>query len=229
MYSTLTSHSASFAKHRAPRTLTTSTTNRLSTFSPTPLPFPFPTISHALIEESQETEQLVDTPLITPSGSLTWPTISSDVPVFELDNNALSYPQLKIRPIRSSVFLPHLPRHSATRYRRCPFRGGCLDSPRPTEPASSLPQPPLLPVHLPNARASSPPSPSPYNRALRPVLATGLGPSDLPLPILSDAPASAPAPRYFLSTARRGKTPRRHNLLLHSVDANYPQVGFQQL
>ncbi|KAH9977647.1 hypothetical protein BGW80DRAFT_1442982 [Lactifluus volemus] len=187
-------------------TPTTSTTNRLSTFSPTPLPFPFPTISHALIEESQETEQLADTPLVTPSGSLTWPTITSDVPVSELDNNASQLPAVEDTTYSQLGFSS--PPSQALGDDSHPETGSAdiLDSPRPTEPASSPPQPQLHPVHLPNARASSPPSPSPYNRALRPVLPTGLGPSDLPLPISSDGPASAPAPRYFL---RKHGSPRQ--------------------
>jgi hypothetical protein len=184
----------------------TPTANRLSTFSPTPLPFPFPSVSHALIEESQETEQSTDTPLVTPSGSLTWPTITSDVPASELDNNASQLPGVEDTTYSQLGFSSPPSQTLGDNSHAEMASADTLDSPRPTEPASSPPQPPLLPVRLPSARASSPPSPSPRNRALQLVLPTGLGPSDLPPPISSDAPASAPAPRYFL---RKHGSPRQ--------------------
>ena len=191
----------------------TPTTNRFSTYSPAPLPFPFPITTHGPIEQSQETEQSTDTPLVTPNGSLTWPTITSDVPASQLDSASqlpaaedATYSQLGF----SSPLSPALDGSES----HADLGGGATDaqdlgtSPRLTEPGSSPPQSlPRRRTQRTNARASSPPSPSRRDRAgRRPP--TGLGPTDSS-PLSSNAGAGAPgvgAPRYFL---RKHSSPRQ--------------------
>ncbi|KAH9002249.1 hypothetical protein EDB86DRAFT_282014 [Lactarius hatsudake] len=165
--------------------LSTPTSNRFRTSSPTALSFPFPATCHGLAEESQGTDPSIDTPLATPKGSLTWPTITSDVPASQLDGYSqppavedTTYPQLGFSAPSSQALDSN------------PDLGGTDDplspsSPRPTEPASSPRRPP--PRRLNGARASSPPSPSPRNRALRTPTR--------PAPSTSGA---ATTPRYFL-------------------------------
>jgi hypothetical protein len=151
------------------------TTNRLSTFSPTPLPFPFPTTSHGPVGDSQETEQSTDTdtPLVTPSNSLTWPIITGDVPVSQLDNNSVSqlpvaedttYSQLGFSSPLSQAFDDDSHTDMDDKDN--------LGSPQPTEPASGPPDPApptaapryFLRKHgLPGQDPASPPS-SPRRR-----------------------------------------------------------------
>ncbi|KAH8988518.1 hypothetical protein EDB92DRAFT_1004997 [Lactarius akahatsu] len=171
--------------------LSTPTSNRFRTFSPTALPFPFPATFHGLAEGSQGTDLSIDTPLATPKGSLTWPTITSDVPASQLDGYSqppavedMTYSQLGFSAPSSQALNSN------------PDLGGTDDplspsSPRPTEPASSPSRPP--PRRLNGARASSPPSPSPRNRALR-----------TPTRPAASTPGAATTPRYFL---RKRSTP----------------------
>lgn len=166
----------------------TPTPNRICTSSPMTLPFPFPTTFPGLPEESQGTEPSIDTPLATPKGSLTWPTITSDVPASQLDGGSqlpsaedTTYSQLGFSAPSSQALGPN------------PDLDGrdtlSPNSPRPTEPASTPQKPP--PRRLNGVRASSPLSPSPRNRAIR-------------LPAGPDAQTSSQnavtttTPRYFL-------------------------------
>ncbi|KAH9060965.1 hypothetical protein EDB87DRAFT_520963 [Lactarius vividus] len=163
----------------------TPTPNRFRTTSPTALPAPFPATFHGLAEESQGTDPSIDTPLATPKGSLTWPTITSEVPASQLDGNSqppaiedTTYSQLGFSAPSSQALDSN------------PDLGGTDDplspsSPRPTEPASSPSQPPLR--RLNGARALSPPSPSPRNRARRSLTGSA-----------APTPGAATTPRYFL-------------------------------
>ncbi|KAI9447901.1 hypothetical protein H4582DRAFT_37168 [Lactarius indigo] len=195
----------------------TPTPNRFRTFSPTSQPFPFPAAFHGLAGESQGTDPSIDTPLATPKGSLTWPTITSDVPASQLDGNSqplvvedTTYSQLGFSAPSSQALESN------------PDSGGTDDflspsSPRPTEPASSPSQPP--PRRLNGARAISPPSPSPRNRARRSL--TG--------PVVP-TPGAATTPRYFLrkrgtpaQTPASPASPHRKRVSSSSkVAARYP-------
>ena len=165
-----------------PTPVTTPTLNKFRTSSSTALPFPFPTTFHGLAGGSQGTEPSIDTPLATPKGSLTWPTVTSDIPASQLDGGSqppvedTTYSQLGFSAPSSQALDSNL--------------GGTGDplspnSPRPTEPASSPLQPP--PRRLNGARASSPLSPSPRNRPLQSLT----GPE-------APTPGAATTPRYFL-------------------------------
>ena len=159
----------------------TTTPNRFR-ISPPTLPIPFPTTFHDLAGKSQGTEPSIDTPLTTPKGSLTWPTITSDVPTSQLDGD--SQPPVVEHTTYSLLGFSS---PSSQAFNSNPDLGGTdgLSSPRPTEPASSPLRPP--PRRLNGKRASSPLSPSPKNRALR--SRTGSG---------APAPAATTTPRYFL-------------------------------
>lgn len=165
----------------------TPTPNRIYTSSPMTLPFPFSTTFPSLAGESQGTEPSIDTPLATPKGSQTWPTIATDVPASQLDGESqppvtedMTYSQLGFSA-SSQVLEPNLDLDGRDTL--------SPNSPRPTEPASTPPQPP--PRRLNGVRASSPSSPSPRNRAIR-------------LPTSPDAQSSSQnvvpttTPRYFL-------------------------------
>ncbi|KAI0268120.1 hypothetical protein BC834DRAFT_867966 [Gloeopeniophorella convolvens] len=90
--------------------------------------------------DSQEIEPHVNTPLVTPQGSLTWPTATSDMPAPQALPPAPT--PADMTPLQPGFSLP-FPQ---------PPGGG---SPRPaTEPATS-------PHHPRTRRASTPPSPSP--------------------------------------------------------------------
>lgn len=165
----------------------TPTPNRISTSSPMTLPFPFPTTFPGLAGESQGTETSIDTPLATPKGSQTWPTIATDVPASQLDGESqppvtedTAYSQLGFSAPSSQVFEANLDLDGRDTL--------SPNSPRPTEPASTPPQPP--PRRLNGVRASSPSSPSPRNRAIR--LPTG--PDEPP----SQNVVPTTTPRYFL-------------------------------
>lgn len=184
-----------------PVTPTTVSRTSASTFSPAPLPFPFPpTRKSAAAGGSQESESSTDTPLATPNGSLTWPTITSDLPASQLgtDNNGSQPPALVHD---STITYSQLQLGLSPPFSQAPDSDSgaagtttvdALGSPRPTEVASSPPQPPLdLDVddgHN-NAHVPSSPSPSP----------TRLTRAALPL-------SSPGGPRYFL---RRHGSPRQ--------------------
>ncbi|KAN0132564.1 hypothetical protein V8E53_009580 [Lactarius tabidus] len=166
----------------------TPTPNRIRTSSPMTLPFPFPTTFPGLPEESQGTELSIDTPLATPKGSLTWPTITSDVPASQLDGGSqlpsaedTTYSQLGFSAPSSQALDPNPDLDGRDTLNP--------NSPRPTEPASTPQKPP--PRRLNGIRASSPSSPSPRNRAIR--LPTG---PDAQTP--SQNAVTTTTPRYFL-------------------------------
>jgi len=192
--------SSSQATQRSPRhTLTpttpTAVTRTPTKFSPVSLPFPFPATKRLISAGgSQESELSTDTPLVTPKGSLTWPTpyITSDLPASQLDNNNSQAPSLDTMPTYSQLgFSPpfsqapdsHPDTDTAT-------VDAALGLPATTEVVSNFPQPSL--DHIDPARGSSPsPSPSPSrtrrSRTSRPL--TDPGP-----PLTPDAGG----PRYFL-------------------------------
>lgn len=192
-YADLSQHaSSSRALQKSPLntpTPATPTHNRFHTSSPAALPFPSPTTFHGLAGESQGTDPSIDTPLATPKGSLTWPTITSDVPASQLDGSSqptvledTTYSQLGFSAPSSQALDSNPDLGGTDPLSPC--------SPRPTEPASSPSQPP--PRRLNGTRASSPLSPSPRNRALRPGAKT----RGTPLP--GQNAASTTTPRYFL-------------------------------
>ena len=191
-YTDLSQHaSSSKAIQKSPLntpTPVTPTPNKIRTSSPTILTFPFSTTFPGLVGESQGTEPSIDTPLATPKGSLTWPTITSDVPASQLDGDSqlpaaedTTYSQLEFSAPSSQALDSN------------PDLGGTdtlnPNSPRPTEPASSPAQPP--PRRLNGARASSPLSPCPRKRAIR--LSTG---TEVQTP--SQNAVTTTTPRYFL-------------------------------
>jgi hypothetical protein len=183
-------------RHTLTPTTPTAVTRTPTKFSPASLPFPFPATKRLTTEGgSQESEFSTDTPLVTPKGSLTWPSpyIASDLPASQLDNNNSQAPALDTMPTYSQLgFSPpfsqapdsHLDADTAT-------VGAALGSPPTTEVVSNA-----LPAsidHIDLARGSSPPSPSPSpsrtrrSRTSRP--STDPGP-----PLTPDAGG----PRYFL-------------------------------
>ena len=166
----------------------TPTPNRIRTSSPTTLPIPFPTTFPDPAGESQGTGTSIDTPLATPKGSLTWPTVTSDVPASQLDGDSqlpaaedTTYSQLDFSA-PSSQTLDSNP-NSGSRGSLSP------NSPRPTEPASTPQQ--LPPRRLNGARASSPLSPTPRNRPNR-------SPRGTEVQSTSQNAVATTAPRYFL-------------------------------
>jgi len=209
---------------------------RTSTFSPASLPFPFPLKRKLTLGGSQESESSTDTPLVTPKGSQTWPTITSDVPASQLDNNnnnnnnnngsqapasvhgpTITYSQLGFSPPFSQA--PDTDSGAGT--------ADDVGSPQPTEVATSPPQP-LLDLDGGggdddnNACASASPSPSPTRattRAARPL--TGPGPPLTP---------TAGAPRYFLRKhdspgQDHASTPSPHRRRKSSTRAPAPYPG----
>jgi hypothetical protein len=199
-YADLSQHpSSSQAVQRSPRhTLTpttpTAVTRTPTKFSPVSLPFPFPATKRFTAGGgSQESELSTDTPLVTPKGSLTWPSpyITSDLPASQLDNNNSQAPALDTMPTYSQLgFSPpfsqapdsHPDTDTATVH-------AALGSPPTTGVVSNVPQPSL--DHIDPARGSLPPSPSPSrtrrSRTSRPL--TDPGPPLTP---------NAGGPRYFL-------------------------------
>ena len=194
----------------------TPTPNRFRISPPTALSFPFPTSFHGLAGESQGTVSSIDTPLATPKGSLTWPTITSDVLASQLDGD--SQP-----PIVKDTTYSQLG-FSAPSSQALGSSPDLGSSPRPTEPASSPLQPP--PRRLNGARASSPLSPSAGNHARG--SRTGLG---APTPGQNSV-AAATTPRYFLrkhgtpaqSPATSPASPHRNRVSSSSskVTTRYP-------
>jgi hypothetical protein len=193
-----------------------------ASFSPVSLPFPFPATKRYTGGCSQESELSTDTPLVTPKGSLTWPTITSDVPASQLANNSSQAPALveDTMPAYSQLgFSP--PSSQAPDYHPDAFTVDATlgSSPPPTEVGTDLPQTP--PDHLDrlgdNVQASSP---ARRTRTARPL-------SD-PTPPLTP---NAVGPRYFLrkhgspgqdcesslSLHRRRKSPTK------AVPAPYPR------
>lgn len=194
------SQAAQTSLHHTLTPVTLTTVNRTSTFSSAPLPFPFPpTRKSTVAGGSQESESSTDTPLVTPNGSLTWPTITSDLPASQLgtDNNGSQPPALVHDPTITYSQLGFSPPFSQAPDSDSGAAGttntvDALGSPRPTEVASSpLRPPPDLDLDDGHdiAHASSSPSPSP----------TRLTHAALPL-------SSPGGPRYFL---RRHGSPRQ--------------------
>ena len=185
--------------------ITPTAVNRTSTFSPASLPFPFPTTKGSTALGSQESELSTDTPLVTPKGSLTWPTITSDVPISQLDNNSSQVPFLVQDTTTYSQQLGSS--SSFSQALSDTGAGDAASSLRPTEVAASPPQPLLDLDYLDNdddAHASSSPSPTPRRRAAR-------TPTDLGQPLTPNAGAR----RYFL---RKHGSPR----LDHASSASSP-------
>ena len=189
--------SSSQAPQRSPRhTLTpttpTAVTRTPTKFSPVSLPFPFPATKRLTTEGgSQESELSTDTPLVTPKGSLTWPSpyITSDLPASQLDNNNSQAPALDTIPTYSQLGFSdpfslapdsHPDTDTAT-------VDAALDSHSPPTLVSNVPQPSL--DHVDPARGSSPPSPSPSRRSRTSRPLTNSGPPPTP---------DAGGPRYFL-------------------------------
>ena len=198
----LGSQAAQKSPHHTLTPVTPTTVSRASTFSPAPLPPPFPpTRKSAAAGGSQESESSIDTPLVTPNGSLTWPTITSDLPASQLgtDNNGsqppalvhdstITYSQLQLG---LSPPVSQAPDSDPAAAATTTTVDG-LGSPRPTEVASSPPQPPLdLDLDDGDNKAHAPSSPSPSP--------TRLTRAALPL-------SSPGGPRYFL---RRHGSPRQ--------------------
>lgn len=152
----------------AAATRTTSTT-----FFPVSLPFPFPATKRLSAGGSQESELSTDTPLITPKGSLTWPSITSDVPASQLDNNNSSQPSALVQdtmPTYSQLgFSPPFSQAPDSHHPDTATFGS--PSPPPHEVLTDPPQPPL--DHL---GQSSPPSPTRRTRAARPLTPNAGGP-----------------------------------------------------
>jgi hypothetical protein len=151
-----------------------------TTFFPVSLPFPFPATKRLSGGLSQESELSTDTPLVTPKGSLTWPTITSEVPASQLDNNNSSQPSAFVQdtmPTYSQLgFSPPFSQAPDSHH-----HNAALGSPPPaTEPPLDNPDD--------NARASSPPSPSPTRR------------TRTTRPLTDSSPPRTPhaGPRYFL-------------------------------
>lgn len=199
-YADLSQHpSSSQAAQRSPwRTLTpttpTAVTKTPTKFSPVSLPFPFPATKRFTAGGgSQESELSTDTPLVTPKGSLTWPSphITSDLSASQLDNNNSQAPALDTMPTYSQLgFSPPFSQapysHPDTDTATMDAATGSLPT---TEVVSNVPQPSL--DYMDPARGSPPPSPSPSrtrrSRTSRPL--TDPGP-----PQTTDAGG----PRYFL-------------------------------
>ena len=187
------SQAAQKSLHQKLTPITPTAVSRTTTnFSPVSLPFPFPATKRYTAGGSQESELSTDTPLVTPKGSLTWPTITSDVPASQLDNNSSqapasvqdampTYSQLGFSPPSSQAPDYHPDAITAVDA----TLGG--SSPPPTEVDTDLPQTSPLDHLGDNARASSPPSPTPRTRTARPR-------TD-PTPPLTP---NAGGPRYFL-------------------------------
>lgn len=201
-YADLSQHpSSSQVAQRSPRhTLTpttpTAVTRAPTKFSPVSLPFPFPaTKRFTAVGGSQESELSTDTPLLTPKGSLTWPSpyIASDLPASQLDNDNSQAPALDTMPTYSLLgFSPpfsqapdsHPDTDTAT------VDAPLLGSPRTTEMVSNVPQPSL--DHIDPVRGSLSPSPSPSRTRRSRTTSRPLTDSGPPLT------PNAGGPRYFL-------------------------------
>jgi len=180
--------------------------DRISAFSPVSLPFPFPpTRRLTTLGGSQESESSTDTPLVTPNGSLTWPTITSDLTASQLDHNNSSQAPVLVHNTTAAYsqlgFPPPISQAPDSYSGAGTADAHALGSPRPTEAASSPPQPPLdedAADDNHNARTSSSPSPSPtrLSHAARPPTSLGLPPKS----------STASGPRYFL---RKHGSPRQ--------------------
>ena len=189
---------------------------RTTTFSPVSLPFPFPATKRLPAGGSQESELSTNTPLLTPKRSLTWPSVTSDLPSSQLDNDSSvlaqdTMPTYSHSPPFSQAPDPH-PDPSTV--------DAALASPPPptTAVVTNLPQPPLDPLdHLDDdPRASSSPSPTRRTRTTRPL-------TD-PSPPLTP---NTGGPRYFLrkhgSPGRdRESSPSRRRKSSTRAPAPYP-------
>jgi hypothetical protein len=200
-YADLSQHpSSSQAAQRSPRHTLTPTTPTAVTRTPTQsspvsLPFPFPATKRLTTAGgSQESELSTDTPLVTPKGSLTWPSpyITSDLPASQLDNNNSQVPALDTMPTYSQLgFSPPFSQapDSQPDTDTAPAGGAALGSPPATEVVPNVSQ--LSLDHIDPARGPPPPSPSPSrirrSRTSRPM--TDSGPQLTP---------DAGGPRYFL-------------------------------
>ena len=197
--------------HDALTPTTPTAADRVSAFSPVSLPFPFPpTRRLTTLGGSQESESSTDTPLVTPNGSLTWPTITSDLTASQLDhhNNSSQAPGLVHDTTMTYSQLGFPPPFS-----QAPdsYSGAgtadvdALGSPRPTEVGSSPLRPSLEEDDADdnhNAPTSSSPSPSPtrLSHAARPLTSLGS-------PLKSSTASSGP--RYFL---RKHGSPRQDHV-----------------
>jgi hypothetical protein len=182
--------------------------DRISAFSPVSLPFPFPPTRRLTTSGgSQESESSTDTPLDTPNGSLTWPTITSDLTASQLDHNNSSQAPALVHGTTaaySQLGFPSPISQAPDSYSGAGVADAyALGSPRPTEVDSSPPRPPLdedAADDEHNARTSLSPSPSPsptrLSHAARPL--TGL--------VLPPKGSTASGPRYFL---RKHGSPRQ--------------------
>lgn len=200
-YADLSQHpSSSQAAQRNPRhTLTpttpTAVTKTPTKFSPVSLPFPFPATKRLTTTGggSQESELSTDTPLVTPKGSLTWPSphITSDLPASQLDNNISQVPALDTMPTYSQLGLspPFSQAPDSQPDTDTAAVGTAIGSPPTTEVVSNVSQ--LSLDHIDPARGSSPPSPSPSRTR----------PSRISRPTAEPGPPLTPdagGPRYFL-------------------------------
>lgn len=207
------SQAAQSSVHHALTPTTPTAADSISAFSPVSLPFPFPpTRRLTTLGGSQESKSSADTPLVTPNGSLTWPTITSDLTASQLDhNNSSQAPVLDHDTTMTCSQLGFSPPFSQSQAPDSYSGAGTADadtlgSPRPTEVDSSPQRPPLEEDddaddnH--NARASSSPSPSPtrLSHAARP-------PTNLGLPLKSSSASGGP--RYFL---RNHGSPRQDHV-----------------
>ena len=199
------SQAAQRSLHHALTPPTPTAADGVSAFSPVSLPFPFPpTRRLTKLGGSQESESSTDTPLVTPNGSLTWPTITSDLTASQLDHNnssqapafvhdtTMTYSQLGFPPPFSQAPDSHSGAGTAD--------ADALGSPRPTEVGSSPLRPSLEEDDAAadenhNARTSSSPSPSPTRL------------SHATRPLKSSTPSSGP--RYFL---RKHGSPRQDHV-----------------
>jgi hypothetical protein len=157
---------------------------RTPTFSPVSLPFPFPATKRFPAGGSQESDlSAADTPLVTPKGPLTWPSITSDVPASQLDDNSSQAPVLVQDTNTTYSPLRLFPPFSQTHPDFATVDPVLGSPPPPSELVTDLTQTPLdhLIDHLDvKARASSP---SRRTRTVRP---------------LTDPTPDAGGPRYFL-------------------------------
>lgn len=192
-YADLSQHpSGSQAAQRSPTP--TAITRSSTKFSPVSLPFPFPATKRFTAQgASQESELSTDTPLVTPKGSLTWPSphITSDLPASQLADNISQAPTLDTMPTYSQLGLspPFSQAPDSHPDTDTTTADAALGSPLTTYVLSNVPQPSL--DHIDPAQASPPLSPSPL-RTLRSRTSRPLADGGPPLT------PDAGGPRYFL-------------------------------
>ncbi|KAI0375862.1 hypothetical protein BV20DRAFT_984955 [Pilatotrama ljubarskyi] len=116
--------------------------------------------------ESQETESWIDTPLVTPNGSLQWPTIqnTSALPASQLES---VLPQF---PAEDDVTLSQLgfsPERSQPQHRAVPFAQSPAGTPSPLRQDAQLPPPAAFRHRTPSPTKSRHASTSPPRRSPR--------------------------------------------------------------